>query len=266
VRRVAIGPYARAWLDRLLVLQPVDRAVALAGLAFTALFPLIIVYDAVTPTIDGRDFASDLIARFGLRDPAAESLRQALAPPGETMQGVGLVGAVLVIASALSFARALQRLYESAFQIPALGSVRGLPSTLVWLALIPLFVTMRDGIDAVLDGPVATVAALTVAAALWTLSPFVLLGRRLPWRRLLPTGIVTALAMSALATATVLWMTRTVGDSAERYGLLGVGFALVSWLILAGFALVGSAAAGAVLAEQDGGGRTEGGVPAAAAG
>jgi hypothetical protein len=92
---------------------------------------------------------------------------------------------VLVVLSALSFARALQRLYEVAFRLPALGGVRGTPSTVLWVALIP-----------------------------------------------------------------VIWMPRAVAESADRYGLIGVAFAFVSWLVAAGFTLVGSAAAGAVIAER----------------
>jgi membrane protein len=45
-------------------------------------------------------------------------------------------------------------------------------------------------------------------------------------------------------------MPRAVAESADRYGLIGVAFAFVSWLVAAGFTLVGSAAAGAVMAER----------------
>src|SRR6187200_1889764 len=97
---------ASAWLERLVAIQFVDRATALAGMAFTALIPLLIVYDAVVPQVDGKDF-----------------------------------GVVLVAISALTFARGLQRMYEQAFLVRPRGGLRGTPSTLMWLALIPAFVT-----------------------------------------------------------------------------------------------------------------------------
>jgi membrane protein len=105
-------------------------------------------------------------------------------------------------------------------------------------------------IDALFDGTLVIVADLAFAAVAWTVSPFTLLGRRLPWRALAPTGVITALAMSLLSVATVIWMPRAVAESADRYGLIGVAFAFVSWLVAAGFTLAGSAAAGAVIAER----------------
>jgi membrane protein len=128
--------------------------------------------------------------------------------------------------------------------------VRGTPSTVLWLALIPAVVTVGQVIDALFGGTLAIVADLTFGAVAWTVSPFILLGRRLGWRPLVPTGVITALAMSVLGVATVIWMPHAVAESAERYGLIGIAFALVSWLVAAGFTLVGSAAAGAVVAEQ----------------
>jgi membrane protein len=251
-RRGPAGPalLARAWIERLVSVQLVDRAVALAGLAFTALVPLLIVYDAVVPTIDGRDFATDLADRFELKGAAAESLRQALASPAEVTSGFSVLGVVLVVFSVLSFARALQRLYEQAFRLPALGGVRGTPSTVLWLALIPAVLTVGKVIDALLGGGLAVVADLALGAVVWTMSPYILLGRRLGWRPLVPTGVTTAVAMSILGVASVIWLPRAVAESAERYGLIGVAFALLSWLVAAGFTLVGSAAAGAVMAER----------------
>ena len=45
-------------------------------------------------------------------------------------------------------------------------------------------------------------------------------------------------------------MPRAVQESAECYGVIGIAFAMLSWLVAAGFVLVGSAAGGAVLAER----------------
>jgi membrane protein len=210
-----------AWFERLVAIQFVDRATALAGMAFTALIPLLIVYDAVVPQVDGKDFADDLIDRFDLKGVAAASVRQALAPPGDVQSSVSVLGVVLVAISAL-----------------------------MWLALIPAFLTV-DAVGQAIAGPLVT-TLLTVAfgAVEWTLTPFVLLGRRVPWQRLLPTGLITAVAVTILGVASVIWMPRAVAESADRYGVIGIAFALVSWLVATGFVLVGSAAAGAVVAER----------------
>jgi hypothetical protein len=45
------------------------------------------------------------------------------------------------------------------------------------------------------------------------------------------------------------WMVRMSVDSLRRHGMIGIAFALLSRLVLVGFALVGPVAAGAVLSE-----------------
>jgi membrane protein len=70
------------------------------------------------------------------------------------------------------------------------------------------------------------------------------------WHFLVPADVITALGMSALGAATVIWMPHAVSDSAGRFGVIGIAFALLSWLVVAGFVLVGSATARAVIAER----------------
>jgi membrane protein len=65
-----------------------------------------------------------------------------------------------------------------------------------------------------------------------------------------PTALITAVGMSALGTASIVYMPRAIADSADRYGMIGIAIALVSWLVGVGFVLVISAAVGAVLGER----------------
>ena len=100
----------RACIVRFADVQGVDRAMALGAQAFSALLPLLIVYGAVVPERDGRDFADRIIDRFDLHGTAARSLRQAIAPQGEVTQSISVFGVVLLVIAALAFTRALQRL------------------------------------------------------------------------------------------------------------------------------------------------------------
>jgi hypothetical protein len=119
------GPL-RLWLERLVAVQAVDRGVALGAQAFSALFPLLIVYSAVVPLTDAKDFAQRIIDRLKLSGDAAQSVRDAVAPPSTVTHGITVLGFVLVVISALSLARALQRLYELSFELPRVV-VRGTP-------------------------------------------------------------------------------------------------------------------------------------------
>ena len=53
---------------------------AIGAQAYTALFPLLIVYVSVSPLESGRSVSELLINRLELDDGAADSVRQAFAP------------------------------------------------------------------------------------------------------------------------------------------------------------------------------------------
>ena len=48
-------------------------------------------------------------------------------------------------------------------------------------------------------------------------------------------------------------MPKAISDSADQFGTIGIAIALVSWLVVIGFALTLSAAIGAVLGEREAG-------------
>jgi membrane protein len=244
-RRLLEGPLGlgRDSAARFLDLQGVDRAMALAGQAFTALIPLLIVYGAFVSAADGRDFADSLARAFHLHGSTAASLRSALAPANTVENEVSVLGVALLVFSALSFTRALQRLYRLAWEQPSLG-VRAAKWGLAWLAIAVAALTVRPVVLEGVHGVLRLALSLAMAAALWLVTPYVLLACRVSWRRLLPTALFTAVGMSALEVSSAVWMPRTVASSARQFGVIGVAFALLSWLVAAGFVLVAAAAAG----------------------
>jgi membrane protein len=241
------GPIA-AWIERLVSVQVVDRAVALGAQAFSAIFPLMIVYGAVVPFTDAHSFAKSLVARLHLTGAAAQSVREAIAPPSAVAHSITALGFLLVLVSALSLARALQRMYELSYKLPSVG-VRGTPWHLLWITLLPVFISLRPFVAGIVGGVWSIVGSLLLGALAWLLTPYVLLGRRMAWQRLLPGAALTAIGMTALSTVSVIYLPHSVSTSASRYGTIGVAIALLSWLVLTGFVLVGTAAAGAVALE-----------------
>lgn len=238
------GPVG-AWVERMVAVQVVDRAVALGAQAFGALIPLLIVYASVAPAADGRDFASSVIRRLGLKGDAAQSLRDAVAPPGGVAASVSVIGVVLVIVATLSLARALQRLYELSYELPSLG-VRSTPWHLLWVAMIPVYFTVRPLVSGVAGGWWHVAGSLLLGAVAWLATPYILLARRMAWQRLLPAATLTALGMTVLGGVALIYLPHSVTTAARRYGTLGVAFSLLSWLVLTGFVLVGAVTAGAV--------------------
>jgi membrane protein len=248
LERLIDGPVrlGRDWLVRFVEVQGFDRAVALAGQAFTALVPLLIVYGSVVSGATGHDFADQLVRLFDLKGSAAASLRQAFTGASGAQSEVSTLGGVLLVLSALSFTRALQRLYQLTFEQPSLG-LRAAKWGLIWLAIVIVILTLRPLVVGRLDGLADLICSVAIAAGLWLVTPYVLLARRIPWQRLVPTALLTAVGMTGLELASAIWMPHTVATSAKEFGVIGIAFALLSWLVAAGVVLVVAAAGGSVV-------------------
>jgi membrane protein len=251
LQRMIEGPvqFGRDWLVGFVRLQGFDRAVALAGQTFTALIPLLIVYGALTANRSGRDFADQIIRAFELKGAAAENIKQAFAPPASVENSVSIFGIFLLIFSALAFTRALQRLYQLAWNQTPLG-MRAAKWGLIWLGIIVITVTVRPIFVGWSHGVLRLALSLAFGAVLWLITPYVLLGRRVSWQQLAPTALLTGFGMSVLAICSAIWMPHSVATSAAQFGTIGVAFALLSWLVGYGLVLVIAASGGAVIEER----------------
>ena len=123
----------RFWA-RLLEVEFVDRAVALAAKAVVSFFPLLIVAAAVSPPRARRSIVETLASRFGLGGDALATVGSAFASPDQTKAATGLLGSLLVVAYAVSFTTALQRVYLRAWRRPAGGGVRNKGRGAMWVA------------------------------------------------------------------------------------------------------------------------------------
>src|SRR3954451_11066216 len=164
----AVIRFFQAWIERFLDVQGIDRAMALAAQAFSALIPLLIVYSAVVSEATGNQFADNVIDRFNLTGAAADSVRQAFTS-SQTVEGsISIIGLLFLLISALSFSRGMQRLYEGAYGFPNLG-FRNTRYGLIWLAFLGVYATVRPIAAGVVDGRGAGIAiSLAGAAFAWT--------------------------------------------------------------------------------------------------
>jgi membrane protein len=96
------------------------------------------------------------------------------------------------------------------------------------------------------------VLALAAAIGLWWVTSWVMLGRQVRLRVLLPTAVLTGLGMTVYGAASSLWMPTTVSQNQHQFGFFGVALAMVTWLSGAAFIIVASACAAPVLAEDRG--------------
>jgi membrane protein len=225
---------ARWLVEPLLRLNFLDRALALGGQAFGALIPLLIVLQAAQP--GSRTLASDLIERFDLGDDAAATVRETFeSTDGETT--ITGISVLVLLVSVLSFTRRLQRLYEDTWELGQRG-FRGTGWGLAWIAFFALYATLYPLLDEVFEGLIGLVVALAGLLAIGMGTPYLLLGLRLPWRRLLPQAALTAAGLEALAIWSAIYMPRSIESSASAYGAIGVAFAMLTWLWGLGFVFV----------------------------
>jgi uncharacterized BrkB/YihY/UPF0761 family membrane protein len=236
------GRFARELIE----LRVFDRALALASKWFIAVLPLSILSTAV---VSSRSFGDELVERFGLTGSGADAARELFAAPTQVEASIGLLGLVILISSVMSFSRALERVYLDCWRLPPL-----LPANrrrLLWLAGFVLVLTVLSlarsrGIDH--DTPVLQWVVGTVVIGpffLWT--PYLLLGRRVGPRRLVPTAVLTGSGFLALAIGSTIALPRYISHDTDRYGLIGFTFAVVSLLFVASLLLVGATALGAML-------------------
>ena len=224
---------------RFLALQGIDRAVVLSSQAFTALIPLLLLVTALAPAGQSDVVAAAIIRRFELGGDSADAVNQLFAHSGNSATGV--LSVFLLLFSGVSLARRLQRMYQQAWGLEAvpgagraLDAALGLTVLVLGISLLYLARTLVGSLPAgdVLVTPVSVVASFLVSTSV----PWLLMGKRIAWRRLLPGGALTAACTSIYGVASTIYMPPLFESYSERYGLFGVTLALIGWLL--GIALI----------------------------
>jgi membrane protein len=243
-------------LGRLVEVRFLDRSVILAAQAFSAILPLFIVVATISPKPGGDSPGAFMARRLGLTAEDVSSLQSVVAPPPSARTSIGVLGVVLAVLTATSFARALQRSYELAWRLPRAGlraAWRPLALVIglaVYVELLFLFGRLVRGVPAgTLLEDLVTFAG---AWALWTGSGWVLLGGRVRPRLLAAGGLLTAVGLAVLRRLSAIYLPALVASNQQQYGLLGVAFTLYSWLSATAFIIVVATVVGAVLAEDPG--------------
>jgi membrane protein len=220
-----------------------DRLLALAGQTFTAIIPLMIVMAAWAPKDDA--LPDYLVEKYGLTGDPADAVQLLFSrPPGESGT-LTIFGAIVLFYSLVSLTRALQRLFEASWELEPTG-VRGTIDALSGFSLLLAQVIVLALIGALVRGaPLDTLLIMTLrvgaAVLLWLQLQYLLLSRRVPRRELLPGALVAGAGQVVLSLYSAIWMPRLLATNAERYGVIGVTFAILTWLIVLGACLVAAA-------------------------
>ena len=234
-----------------MAMHGLDRAMVLASQAFTALIPLLILVSAVLPASRTNAVSEAVIRRFGLSGDSAAAVETVFARSGTG--SVGVLSLVLLVFSGVSLTRRMQLMYVEAWRLPPLRGVRGSLHAAMGLTVLLVEMTLlyfvRSFVRSVpFEWALQLPLSWAAGVVLWTTIPWLLMNRRIPWRRLLPGGALTAILASLFSLATTVYMPPLMTSYSERYGLFGITIALVGWLLCICLLLV---AATVVAAELD---------------
>lgn len=237
----------RGLIDRFLEVRIVESSVVLAAQAFLALFPLIIIVYAIIPSGAANGLLHQLQTRIGLSGESQGAVEHLTTSRDDLQNSLSWLSVLVVIGSATSFTRALQRVYQYAWGLPKLG-IRGLWRGIVWLVGVIAYLAVIGGVvHLVRNGDVTKPVSIVFGFVLWWWTQFLLLGGRVKWRALLPGALLTAVVQGVLGLIAAVYVPREVRSNEANYGPIGAVFALESWFIVVAGAIVASAAIGAAM-------------------
>lgn len=248
----------RIWSEFLRV-EVIDRSMVIGAQALLALVPMLIVLAAFLPTS-----ITDLITvRVGevTGIDAAEARILAMGGPSavdvvNVRTQTGIIGVIVAVLSATSFARAVQRAYTTVWELPRIGGVRGwgrcLLWLLCWLGSLEILTTIRrlSGGWTMFD-VLPILLQVTVATGIWWVSIRLLLFARVSWQAAFPAALINGAAMVAYTMGSTLVMPRYAVVTAEQYGVLGIVLTVATWLVGFAFVIVMSALLGRAIAEDE---------------
>lgn len=251
-----VGPVLGEWRR----VEVVDRAMVIAAQGLLALVPLVVVVVAFLPADLTRAALDRFVDITGLADDSLARTLSAVRPDAaieDVRAQIGVVGALVTVLSASSFARALMRSYERTWDVRPVSGLEGRRRALGWL-LLWLSALEVLGLVARLLGragapiPVAVVVQAALTSLLWWWTLRVLLSRRLSWSALVVPAVVSGVALQAFVRASSLVMPTYSRESVRQFGAFGLVLALASWLVAVSAVLVVAAILGRAAEEWRG--------------
>lgn len=232
-------------------IEPLDRAFALGSRLFIAVLPLTLIAQQVS--VRGTSMGTLLTSAFGLRGPGREAAETLFAPPPALGAGVGLFALLVLVFSVRGFARGLQRLYVTLWRVD-LGGPTAVAAQVAWAIVLSvyLFLDITFAGARVAQGaahPLNILASTALYAVMWAVTPSVLLARRIPLSRLVPTIGLTMVSVGVFDAVSRTYFPAIATSNAERYGLIGFAFSLFSWFFINQAVVVIAALVGAVVDE-----------------
>jgi uncharacterized BrkB/YihY/UPF0761 family membrane protein len=233
--RTATGRFAIRALRDIRDLELFDRAMTLAAQAFTSILPILIVAGSLRGSLNPE--ADSLVARnLGLDDRTAELVRQSMPQQVEGVTITQVIGALLLIVAATSFARALERCFLRIWKTPkasirfAWRWVAGIVAIVIGLFFVVATRNIVRGTDAmsVLEFIIET----AIWCAVWWIASWIVVNRSVSLRALLPGSVLAGLGFSVAAVVGRVYLPGALASAADQFGVLGLAFSYIGWLFV----------------------------------
>lgn len=232
-------------------MEPLERSFSLGSRLFVAVLPLSLVAQQLT--IRDTSLGELLTAAFRLEGSGRSAAETLFAPPAELGAGLGLFAILVLLLALRGFARGIQRLYTDLWYVRLPGPI-AIASQLIWAFWLVLYVVADITLAGIRVGGeglawVTVVGSLALYVLMWALTPMLLLAHRVPFRRMAPTIVLTAVAIAVFDAVSRHYFPSIATENAERYGLIGFAFSLLSWFFINQTVVVIAALLGAVFDE-----------------
>lgn len=228
-----------------------DRSMAVAAQLFTSVFPVLIMMASWFGNAD-----SVLVDTFNMPQEAGTAVTDSLDDGGSTT--FGIIGGIIVLASATSLSRALARAYAIIWSIPRPKS--NIASAWRWVAVVlglAIMVVVLRRMHSVTDAiPPAELWTIVLIALLYfamgVLVPWILLKGVVTLRAVMTGAALFAVVMILVRPFSNVWLPHALEASAVRYGSIGVAFTYLAWFYIIAWIYLAAAVLGQVLVSDEG--------------
>jgi membrane protein len=236
------GSAAQNFLRQLRALDVGNSIVLFGSSMLLSVLPFILLLSSLA----NHRIDTDLSLHIGLNSQGARIISQLFRSSPAHSAAPIVTALILAAAGTMAVAGSLQVIYERVFGQPHRGW-RDVPRFVTWAGVLFGVLVIESVISQAVraGGPVAqglVIYAGTAAFFWWTMH-FLLAGR-MPWRRLLPAAVLTALLRIGLGLFSAVYFSSEIISDSRLYGTIGVLFTLLTWFIAIGAVIVLGAVGG----------------------
>lgn len=222
-----------------------NLAAAISMRAFLALFPILVLAIAVVGIVVDNpvDFADQIVDTLGLSGGAESTITKATKAAQDSRVAGSIIGIIGLLWTGTGLAASIADAWNVMWDIPG-GTLRGRIAGVGWLA--GSGVLLLTGIAATaLIGSVdgfavfAVILGLAIDTSLFLWTALVLPTRRTSWPVMLTAAVVGGVGFGVLKFAGGYIVPAMVTRSSALYGTIGTVFALLVWMLVLGYLIVG---------------------------